>query len=51
MNKRDNTLVWVCFALLFCITIQVIGTLRLKSKIRDLESQVLQLKKKNEVGK
>jgi hypothetical protein len=51
MDKRDNTLVWVCFALMVCITIQVIGTLRLKSQIRDLELQVLQLKKKNEVGK
>ncbi len=51
MNKRDNTLVWVCLSLMVCITIQLVGTLRLKSQIRDLESQVLQLKKKNEVGK
>jgi uncharacterized protein YpmS len=51
MDKRDNTLVWVCFALIACITIQMVGTMSLKSQIRDLESQVLQLKKKNEVGK
>ena len=51
MSKRDNTLVWVCVALMFCVTIQLIGTLRLKSQIKDLESQVLQLKNKNEVGK
>jgi hypothetical protein len=51
MNKRDNTLVWVIGALLICITIQLIGTIRLKSQIRDLESQVLQLKNKNEIRK
>jgi hypothetical protein len=51
MSKRDNTLVWVCGALLLCITIQLIGTLRLKSQIKDLEAQILQLKNKNEIGK
>jgi hypothetical protein len=44
MNKRDNTLVWVLVALMGCITIQLIGTLRLKSQIKDLESQIEQLK-------
>ncbi len=51
MNKRDNTLVWVCLSLMLCITIQLVGTLRLKYEIKQLEEQVLQLKKKNEVGK
>jgi hypothetical protein len=51
MNKRDNTLVWVIGALLICITIQLVGTMSLKSQIKDLESQVQQLKNKNEVGK
>jgi hypothetical protein len=51
MSKRDNTLVWVIIALLVAISIQMIGTFKLKNQIRDLESQVLQLKKKNEVGK
>jgi uncharacterized membrane protein YciS (DUF1049 family) len=44
MNKRDNTLVWVCFALLFCIFIQMVGTFQLKSEIKNLESQIKQLK-------
>ena len=51
MNKRDNTLVWVLIGLLVCISIQLIGTLRLKSEIKDLETQIQQLKSKNEVHK
>ncbi len=51
MNKRDNTLIWVIAALMLCITMQLIGTMRLKYEIKQLEEQVLQLKKKNEVGK
>lgn len=48
MSKKDNTLVWVCGALMLCITIQLIGTMTLKKEIKDLEAQVLQLKKQNE---
>ena len=44
MSKRDNTLVWVVGALLICITIQLVGTLRLKSEIKDLENQIQKLK-------
>ena len=51
MNKRDNTLVWVCMGLLICISIQMIGTFRLKSEIKALQSQIKQLKTKNEVHK
>lgn len=45
MSKRDNTLVWVCFALLFCIVIQMVGTFQLKSEIKALQSQIQKLKK------
>lgn len=45
MNKRDNTLVWVCIGLLICICIQMIGTLQLKSEIKTLQSQIQILKK------
>jgi len=45
MNKRDNTLVWVLIGLLVCISIQMIGTFRLKSEIKALQSQIKQLKK------
>ena len=45
MNKRDNTLVWVCMGLLICIVVQMIGTFRLKSEIKTLQSQIQQLKK------
>jgi hypothetical protein len=51
MNKRDNTLIWVIAALMFCITIQLIGTMRLKYQIKQLEEQVQVLKKRNEIGK
>jgi Tfp pilus assembly protein PilN len=51
MNKKDNTLVWVIGALMICIIIQLIGTMSLKSQIKELEIQIQQLKKKNEVGK
>jgi len=45
MNKRDNTLVWVCFALLFCIIIQMVGIIGLKSEVKTLQSQIQKLKK------
>lgn len=51
MNRKDRTLVWVILSLLVCIAIQIAGTLRLKDEIKDLESQIQQLKKKNEVHK
>ena len=51
MNKKDNTLIWVIASLMFCITIQLIGTMSLKYEIKQLEEQVQQLKKRNEVGK
>ncbi len=51
MDKKDRTLVWVIIALLVCIGVQMIGTLNLKSDIRDLETQIKQLKTKNESGK
>jgi len=51
MNKRDNTLVWVCIGLLICISIQMVGTFGLKSKIKSLKDQIKQLKTKNEVHK
>ncbi len=51
MSKRDNTLIWVIAALMLCITIQLIGTMRLKYEIKQLEGQILQLKKSNEVHK
>ena len=51
MNKRDNTLVWVLIGLLVCISIQMIGTFRLKSEIKTLQYQIKQLKTKNEVHK
>jgi len=51
MSKRDNTLIWVIAALMFCITIQLIGTMSLKYEIKQLEEQVQELKKKNEIGK
>ena len=44
MSKRDNTLVWVCMGLLICISIQMVGTFQLKSKIKTLQSQIKQLK-------
>lgn len=50
MSNRDNTLVWVVCALLVCITIQLVGTMRLKNEIKDLENQIKQLKT-NEVHK
>ena len=43
MSKRDNTLVWVCFALIVCIAIQMVGTFQLKSEIKTLQSQIQQL--------
>ena len=45
MNKRDNTLVWVCIGLLICICIQMVGTFGLKSEIKALQSQIQILKK------
>lgn len=45
MNKRDNTLVWVCMGLLICICIQMVGTFQLKSEIKALQSQIQILKK------
>ena len=45
MNKRDNTLVWVCIGLLICICIQMVGTFQLKSEIKTLQSQIQILKK------
>ena len=51
MSKRDNTLIWVIASLMLCITIQLIGTMRLKYEIKQLEEQVQELKKRNEIGK
>jgi hypothetical protein len=51
MNKKDNTLVWVIGALMICVTIQLIGTMSLKSQIKELEIQIQQLKNKNEIRK
>jgi hypothetical protein len=51
MSKRDNTLVWVCMGLLICISIQMIGTFGLKNEIKALQSQIKQLKTKNEIHK
>jgi hypothetical protein len=51
MNKKDNTLIWVIASLMLCITIQLIGTMSLKSQIKQLEEQVQVLKKRNEIGK
>ena len=51
MNKRDNTLVWVLIGLLVCISIQMVGTFQLKSEIKALQSQIKQLKSKNEIHK
>jgi hypothetical protein len=51
MSKRDNTLIWVIASLMFCITIQLIGTMRLKYQIKQLEEQVQKLKNKNEIRK
>ena len=45
MSKRDNTLFWVCMGLILCISIQMVGTFRLKSEIKTLQSQIQQLKK------
>lgn len=51
MNKKDRTLIWVIISLMVCISVQMIGTLRLKDEIKDLENQIKQLKTKNEVHK
>ena len=51
MNKKDNTLIWVIASLMLCITIQLIGTMSLKSQIKSLEIQIQQLKNKNEIRK
>ena len=45
MNKRDNTLVWVCMGLILCISIQMVGTFQLKSENKALKDQIQQLKK------
>jgi hypothetical protein len=45
MNKRDNTLVWVCFALLFCIVIQMVGVMQLKEDIKEKEEIIKKLQK------
>jgi hypothetical protein len=42
---RDNTLIWLCCALMALIGIQMYFTLQFKEKIRKQETTILQLNK------
>jgi hypothetical protein len=38
--KRDNTLIWVLVALLVLISIQMVGTLKLKEELKECKGLI-----------